>query len=511
MSNLTSARLPSIFALTLSLSLGACSVLTPAARPITPPPSSLQASTPTATVSESGSPATQANEALSPPATTAPPETPLPPTETPGPAAGTDSIGDPYAPGLGNTGYDVQRYHLQLKLDPAVVFVEGRTTLTATAQTHNLSSFSLDFAGFQISDLTLNGEVPEFFREGEKLHIEADPGLSINETFVLTIAYSGQPLSQPSIYVPFVNHLGLQFLGSNLYALSQPDGAHFWFPANDHPLDKALFSFEISVPEGLTAVANGVLRGEWTEAGQSTYMWTHDFPMATYLATVAVGSYERLEVNGASGIPIRHYVFSDIRPQFEQATQITDEGLTWMSEQFGPYPFETFGFVTSRLIRASLETQTTVVLSELMLNEETVIHEIIHAWFGNWVSMASWADMWHNEGFAVYLSLAWQTRHEPANLNHYMNNQAVEILAGTSGLPLASLPPSQLFATDSYWGGAVLIHELRQLMGDQAFFDGLRSYLERYGGGTATRNEFIQEMEQASGLELDTFFAEWLE
>ena len=510
MFDLTLKRASALLALTLSLSLAGCQMLAPRATPNIAPTAraSLQPTEETRPLNTILDTLVAATPIVSSPTLPPPSATP---TETPPPAQGLDSIGDPYAPHLGNTGYDVQAYNLELNLDPAFAFVEGRTTLTATAQIHNLTAFSLDFAGFQISELTLDDEPAEFFREGEKIYIASEAGLRLDQDFVIRISYAGVPLSQPSVYVPFVNHLGLQFLGSNLYALSQPDGAHFWFPSNDHPLDKAHFRFEIQVPAGLTAVANGVLQQKTSSGTLSTYIWKHDFPMATYLATIAVGEYERIDVTGSSAVPIRHYIFPDLQPQFSQVTAITDEGLIWMSDQFGPYPFETFGFVTTRLIRASLETQTSVLLSEYMLNEETIIHEIIHAWFGDWVSMASWADMWHNEGFAVYLSLAWQTRDDPAGLDFYMNNQAVEILAGSSGLPLNSLPPSQLFATESYWGGAALIHDLRQLIGDEAFFGGLRQYFVEFGGGSASSTDFIHVMEAASGQDLAAFFTEWLE
>jgi aminopeptidase N len=152
-----------------------------------------------------------------------------------------------------------------------------------------------------------------------------------------------------------------------------------------------------------------------------------------------------------------------------------------------------------------------VLLNEGMLNEETVIHEIAHMWFGDWVTMASWADMWHNEGFAVYVSLMWQTRANPGSLNIFMQNLEAEVGREASAEPLGDLDPHRLFGFDSYQRGALMIHYLRQEVGDDAFFAALQMYFDRYGGGVATRAEFIGAFEEASGRDLGDFFFRWLE
>ncbi|NUM47207.1 MAG: M1 family metallopeptidase [Anaerolineales bacterium] len=447
----------------------------------------------------------------SPTATALPPSpTPLPPTETPLPQVGGRSIGDPYAPELGNTGYDVQHYALQLALDPAQVFVDGAATIEAIATLHNLVELSLDFSGFDIQTLTVNGLPATYTRDRGKFIIALPEPLAEGQAFTMFVDYAGVPIQTGSQYVPFVHHLGLQFLPENIYAVNEPDGAHYWFPCNDHPRDKATYTFEITVPAGFEAISHGTLIEEVAEAERTTYVWDHPFPMASYLATVVVGNYELQETTSPSGVPIRYYYFNDVRDPFVQATSTTGEALDWMSAQFGAYPFESFGFVTTRLIRASLETQTMVILSENMLNEETAIHELAHQWFGDWVSMASWADMWHNEGFAVYISLMWQTRNNPGSLNIFMQNLEAEVQREASADPLGNLAPQRMFGFDSYQRGALMIHTLRQTMGDEAFFAGLRMYFERFGGGAASRADFLGVMEEASGMELDAFFDEWL-
>lgn len=486
----------------------------PAAQPVVEPTSPAVVGLPIATTT----PVERDVTASVPTLTPFPAETPTfvpsrthTPVATPLPSFGEASIGDPYTPELGNTGYDVQHYTLKFGLNPGATTIDAVAELELMSTLPNLVVFSLDFVGFEITSLTVNGVPTDFTREGEKLNVSLANGFGIGERFVVSVTYSGTPTIQASPYVPFLRSLGLQILGSSMFVVAQPDGARYWFPANDHPLDKATFRFELTVPTGMTGVATGVLVETRIAEDANTFVWVMDDPMATYLASVAVGEYERIDDISPGGIPIRHYVFPDLRQPFLDAADVTGEALDWMAEMFGPYPYDSFGFVTTRIIRAALETQTMVVLSELMLNEQTVVHEIVHMWFGNWVSMASWADMWNNEGFAVYFSLMWQYRDDPVYFNDYMAYHTNNVAANDNGDPMGNLPASRLFGYSSYQKGAAFIHAIRLEVGDDAFFNGLRVYLDTYGGGTATRDDFQRVMEETSGVDLDALFAEWLE
>jgi aminopeptidase N len=461
-------------------------------------------------------PAPVATAAPSPTATPAEPTitpTILPP---PTPASGSSSIGDPYTPELGNTGYDVQQYALTLALDPAEAFVAGSTRIAAVTTLANLGRLSLDFVGFTVESVTVDGIVAAFEREGDKLFVDLPRPLAQETPFSLVVAYSGEPVQRPSPYLGFVTHLGLTYPGRDtIFAIAEPDGARFWFPANDHPRDKATFRFEYTVPQGLTAVANGrlvaVRQGESMPDGRpaDTFIWEHDYPMATYLALAAVGPYERLDNITRDGIPRRDYVFPELQREFLRATAATEEAMAWMVGHFGPYPFEAYGHVTVYVPNVSMETQTMVLLSDRMMTEGTVVHELAHAWFGNWVSLDSWADMWRNEGFATYVSLLWETRDDPEALALQMAALETAVAEQQSPYPLNDLPPELLFSFDTYLKGAVVVHNLRLAMGDDAFFNGLRAYFERCGGGTASHAEFQAVMEEAAGLSLDAFFARW--
>lgn len=422
------------------------------------------------------------------------------------------SIGDPYAPELGNLGYDVLEYDIRLAIEPALATIDGGVFITAVS-TQPLEQFSLDFVGYDVSTVTVGDNIASFDRSRDKLLIEPAQPIPQGESFTTFIQYEGSPLAEASRFVQFAPSLGLYFVDStSAYILSEPDGTRYWLPNNDHPRDKARFRFELTVAEGLTAVANGLLQDVIPDDnGNQTFIWEHEGPMAPYLATIAVGEYVRIDDESPDGVPIRHYTFPENRENFARASSITGEAIDWMSELFGPYPFEVFGFVTADAPGASLETQTMVILSTRMIGQVTVIHELAHMWFGNWVSLDSWEEMWRNEGFATYISLMWEHRDDPEGLALEMEAIKSAVAENGPGYPLGSPPPELLFSFNTYFGGALMVHELRQTVGDEAFFDGLRLYFERYGGGTASDEQFQAVMEEVYGDSLDAFFIEWLE
>jgi aminopeptidase N len=184
--------------------------------------------------------------------------------------------------------------------------------------------------------------------------------------------------------------------------------------------------------------------------------------------------------------------------------------IDWMSEMFGPYPFEAFGYVSITGLGASLETQTMVVLSENGIGDQAKLaHEMAHMWFGDWVSLDSWGEMWRSEGFATYIQNMWLTRDNPAALEDRINLLENQISQDPRDYPLNDPPPGELFGRDSYLKGAVLVHALRREIGDQAFFDGLQTYFQEYGGATASDAQFQAVMEESSGMSLEDFFASW--
>jgi aminopeptidase N len=421
------------------------------------------------------------------------------------------SIGDAFAPELGNSGYDIQHYDLRLSLSPETPYIIESEINIQAITTHTISEIWLDFIGFDIDALSLDSKPVEFNRRNDKLIISLPSNLTVDQSFTLNIRYHGTVVRRQSRYVPFVDHLGLFYTDKNTFVASEPDGARFFFPCNDHPLDKATFAFEIIVPDGYIAVANGILTERIAPGnGQITYKWLHDYPMATYLATVAVGKYIRLDSSSPNGIPLRHYIFPENEVAFKQYLPLIGEAIDWMSATFYPYPFEVFGYTTVSGLGASLETQTTVILDSNMINQDTILHELAHMWFGDWVSLDSWGEIWRNEGFATYFQMYYPLRDDPDQFDQEMALLTASVIEHPELQPLNLITPDNLFGFESYIKGAVAVHALRQTMGDEAFFRGLQKYFKAFGGSTASDTDFRSVMEEAAGISLEGFYEDWI-
>ena len=201
---------------------------------------------------------------------------------------GAAGAGDPYFPLDGNGGYDVGHYTLDVKYDPATDNLSGLAEITATA-TQNLSSFNLDFEGMTVRSIKVDGRSAEWSRDGGELTVVPRRGLRSGRTFTTVVRYDGIP---ETIFDPQLGPSGFFHTDDGAMVAGQPDVAATWFPVNDHPIDKASYTFKITVPTGLEAIANGVLEKTRERHGWTTWTWNAREPMASYLATMAIGEFD---------------------------------------------------------------------------------------------------------------------------------------------------------------------------------------------------------------------------
>lgn len=201
-------------------------------------------------------------------------------------SAGAAGIGDPYFPLDGNGGYDVQHYDLRVTYDPATDRLAGEATIVAVA-TQNLSAFNLDFVGLRLRSIAVNGTAASATRRGSELTVRPRSGLPSGSTFTVVATYEGVPQTLDEFGLS-----GFIHTDDGAIVIGEPHVAATWFPANDHPRDKASFRFRITVPAGLEAIANGVLVGEETSGDWSTWTWNAVEPMTSYLAMMAIGQFD---------------------------------------------------------------------------------------------------------------------------------------------------------------------------------------------------------------------------
>jgi aminopeptidase N len=431
--------------------------------------------------------------------------------------AGAPGAGDRYFPTLGNGGYDVEHYTLELSYDPNSGVLAGTATIEAEA-TKALKSFNLDLAGLEVESITVDGDEAKFERDDAELIVTPAEGLEKRGTFTTAVEYSGvpDPESDPSLGIP----LGWIPLDDGSYVLSEPIGAQSWYPVNDHPSDKATYTFRITVPDPLIAAANGLLTEQVPGDGSTTYVWESGDPIASYLVEVAVGNFVIVDGGSAGDVPIRHVFAEDIAQEATEAAEKTPDMVEFYSEQFGPYPFEAYGvLVIDRSLGVALETQTLSLFGSDFIGgggfeaiggaDVILAHELAHQWFGNAVSPARWRDIWLNEGFATYAQWLWE-EHSAGVPVARSARSAYEAMGAFAGIPPGDPGVDRLFSGSVYQRGALTLQALRVEVGDDAFFGILRTYYERFNGKSVTTDDFIAVAEEVSGLDLDALFQAWL-
>lgn len=436
------------------------------------------------------------------------------------PQPGAAGIGDPFLATLGNGGYDAQHYTLDLDVDLADHFLGGTVTMDAIA-TQDLSAFDLDFIGFEIDSVKVNDKEAQFDRDKRELHITPDAPLADGDSFSVAVTYFGVPGGDSEATQTFSR--GWNWYDGGAYVASEPVGAAAWYPVNDHPLDKATYTFRITVPDPYVVAANGVLTETEDLGGYTTYVWESRYPMASYLAAVNIADFTEVSEDGPDGLPIRNYFPTHLVDAATPVFDRTADMIAFYNDIFGPYPFETYGVVMADTpLYFALETQTLTLFGSQVVTDNTnnvgsavnrteitVAHELAHQWFGDSVSLEKWGDIWLNEGFATYASALW-VEHDRGerSFNGVMQFFYDQIAAAdyTPGAP----DPNDLFGVGVYDQGAWTLHTLRQTVGDEAFFKIMRTYADRFKYGNASTADFIAVAEEISGQQLDDLFDAWL-
>jgi aminopeptidase N len=422
---------------------------------------------------------------------------------------GSPGLGDPFFPNAGNGGYDVSHYSLALAYEPSSNQLTGTAVITATA-TQNLSSFDLDLRGFTISRLLVNGETASSARSGDQeLVITPRSGLNSGSSFTVTIDYAGTPAV---ITDPDGSIEGWVPTEDGAFVVGEPQGSPGWYPVNDNPRDKATFDFAVTVPQGLTVMANGVLVSNATAAGSTTWVWRETDAMAPYLATATLGRFDLTVSTTSAGTPI--YVAVD--PQLPKGQVLGKLGaaVDFYTSLYGPYPFNAVGAIvdSAKVVGYSLETQTKPVFDR-MPDEATLVHELSHMWFGDSVTLTTWPDIWLHEGFATWSEWIWseyQGNKSAAQWFHQLYNTPPQDT--TFWTPPVADPGSApfLFNGTVYYRGGMTLEALREKIGDATFFRLLRDWATRNRYGNVTTPQFIALAEQESGQDLQHFFDVWL-
>ncbi|MEV7615777.1 M1 family metallopeptidase [Streptomyces sp. NPDC089799] len=421
---------------------------------------------------------------------------------------GAAGLRDPFFPKAGNGGYDVSHYDLAIDYRPDSGRLSGTAVITARA-TQGLSSFNLDLSGLDVEDVKVQDASARFNRTGQELTVRPAEDLKKGQEFRTVVTYSGKPRT---VNDPDGSAEGWIPTGDGAVAVGEPVGSMAWFPGNHHPSDKATYDITLTVPKGYEAVSNGRLESRTEKNGTSAFRWRSAQPMAGYLAIAAIGKYRVTTGRTASGIPVYNAVAPEEAAASAEALGRIPEIVDWGSRRFGAYPFDAAGAVVEAedTLGYALETQTRPVYPGAP-TDDLVVHEMAHQWFGNSVSPKSWKDMWLNEGFATYAEWLWSEDHGGLTAEeHFRAFLKGDTKADPSAdadwgaFPPANPPSAKAISDDPvYYRGAMVLHRIRQEVGDRKFFDLVRGWTAEHRHGNASTADFVAYTEQRTGKDLD--------
>ncbi|MFJ8691875.1 M1 family metallopeptidase [Streptomyces roseolilacinus] len=429
-------------------------------------------------------------------------------------------IGDPLFPHLGNPGYDVLAY------DIAFTYTgDNRKPLDALTKidaraTDRLERINLDFAHGTVRSVTVDGRPADFAGTGEDLVVLPERPVDAGSRLGITVTHTSDPVAAGA-------KSGWVRTSDGLAMANQADAAHRVFPCNDHPADKALFTFRLTAPKDLVAVANGRSVAHTTTGPVATWTYRGAEPMATELAQVSIGRSAVVRRTGPHGLPLRDVVPAADRELMEPWLRKTPDHLRWMEDKVGRYPFETYGLLVADAATGfELETQTLSLFERGLFTrpdlpgwhiESIMVHELAHHWFGNSVTPRTWSDLWINEGHATWYEALYAEETGGVPLERRMRDAyaASDRWRAAGGPPAAPRPPApddrmSLFRPVVYDGSALVLYALRQEIGAAAFGELQRRWVTDHAHGTAGTTDFVRLASAVAGRDLTGFLHGWL-
>ena len=350
-------------------------------------------------------------------------------------------------------------------------------------------------------------------RKRNELVIKPASGLINGNGFVAEVTYEGvpKPLKNETL-----GEGGFLHTADGAIALGQPESASTWYPVNDHPSDKAAYDFEVTVPDGLTAVSNGVPGGKASKDGWTTWKWSEKSPMASYLSTLVIGKF-RITTGEHKGRPVYNAVATnEAKGAADASIAQTVKVADYLESVFGPYPFDAYGgvVISDSRISYALETQSRPVYSAELLpagrehrggrpraGAPVVRRQRRAGQVGGHLAQRGLRDV---RGVALGRA------HQAYTAKEAFDNRYARMSAQVWKTPPGKPGVEKLFSESVYQRGGMTLHALRVAVGDKAFFEIVKTWAAEKRDGTATTAEFVALAERISGKQLDALFDAWL-
>lgn len=422
---------------------------------------------------------------------------------------------------------DALHYSFYIEINDKNDQISGKTELLFKVREAGLQATYLDLSeinddgkGMQVQSVKLNDQPLDFNHEHDQVQVIFQEALAQGHTATLHIQYSGVP--DDGLIISENEYGERTFFGDNW-----PNRAHHWLACVDHPGDKATCEFIVTAPYHYKVIANGRLREEsMLRQPNGDYQklthWAMAQPIPTKVMVFGAAVFAVLHDSPVDNIDIQHWVYADNRDSNFDDFAPTANILRYLINQVGDYPYEKLVNVESRTKYGGMENASNIFYNEKAVDgnqqiESLIAHEIAHQWFGNSVTEKDWPHIWLSEGFATYLAHTYlEFTYGKDTLYSIMDADKDRIFAYYQKAPQATVVDTTLsnlylyLNAYSYQKGAWFLHMLRQKLGDDVFWKGIREFYKRYSHAKADTEDFRLVMESLSKTSLEDFFDLWL-
>jgi aminopeptidase N len=397
---------------------------------------------------------------------------------------------------------------------------DGRVATTLVSLRPGMDSVILD-AGplLRLSSATdARGDSLRTARHGDTLVVFLPSPAAFGDTVRFSLGYHARIESGRGL--TFIQADGREHRRPQIWSQGEAANNHYWFPTYDHPNDKMTWELVATVPHGYTAISNGRVVGDRRHRdGTRTLSWSQEKPASTYLVSLVVGQYVRVH-DQWHGIPVDYFVYPEDSTRARQLFGITTDIMEVYSRLTGvDYPWAKYAQTTVADFFGGMEnvSATTIVdwlpdsaayLDRPWYQHVLIPHEIAHQWFGNYVTIDNWANMWLNEGFAEFMPGAYWAEKLGAHagddyyLDEYHQFMSID---KRRRMPLAALASNNIYPK-----GALVVRMLEKFLGPERFWAAVNLYLTRHAYGNATTDDFRQSILEATGENMGWFWNQWV-
>lgn len=421
--------------------------------------------------------------------------------------------------------YKLEHVKVDLKIFVYDKSIEGIASLRLRSLKEGLRTIEIDAVDMTINWVKKDTTELDFMYDGSKLTVILDSELNKNQEIEISVSYKAKPKKGLYFVIPNEHYPNIV---PQVWSQGETEDNRYWIPLYDYPNVKCTSELIIRVPKEFTAISNGRLISVNEDGDWKIWHWLMDKPHSTYLIAVAVGLFE-FKKEEIDGIPLEYYVPKGRKEDIERSFKMTADIIKFFSEYTGvPYPWDKYTQVcVSEFIVGGMENTTLTILTDRTLHDEKahidfeseplVAHEAAHQWFGDLVTTKDWANIWINESFATYMEALYRRKWKGedefiyrmiGNLDAYLREYSTRYAR-----PIVTRVykySSEVFDAHSYPKGALVLHTLSNLIGENVFREVIKKFLEKYKFSVADTEDFRKVLEEVVGKDFEWFFDQYL-